>query len=463
MMFRRHIKEELSGYLDGQLTQQQRKKVEAHLKECDACAKELERLKMLSAQLNMWKAPALDESFDSSVKAEIVRRELERGQVKMKKRTLAIMIPSGVLAGILLLVCLNVAVKRGMPDKLAQVTGVTTDEISDQYTPGFTTKATRHYEPYYRQEYMTTTASTANQKSVSSINGRKDDKYYAVSNEQCKVSQDYSGGSSRGSSGQAFTSKVYAPALPAAQEKVCEPAQGTVIVIQPSLPATGVGEYIIRTGVVKLEVEDGKETYGAASRICQELGGYMAASSFYEDKEGRQAGTLTMRIPKDKFTAALDRLSVLGKVENISTGSQDVSQEYSNLKAKLDAEMIVYNKVLEALQKRQNTIPEAMRLESELTPILRQVEYLKNRIEALNNAVSFTTVTVNFHESAVSVKALNDSKHFIQDSMVAAGIKSVKFVAAALPVAILGAVLLIIAVITVMVIRFLFIRLSKRE
>jgi hypothetical protein len=433
MMFRRHVKNKLSPYLDGQLTQQQRLKVEEHLKACDACSKELQRLKMLSAQLNIWKAPSLDESFDRSVRGEIVRRELERGQVKMKKRTLAIMIPSGVLAGILLLVCLNVAVKRGITGKLAQVTGVATDEIGGQYNPA--------YVPTDR------VLKSLPEKS------HKDYKYYADGDLEY----------ARTANASSLNVNGNVPSSAPVQEREIEPSQGTVIVIQPSMPATGVGEYIIRTGVVQLEVEDGKETYNAASRICKELGGYLAASNFYKDKEGRQAGTITMRIPRDKFTDALDRLSALGKVEDIATDSQDVSQEYSSLKAKLDAEMVVYNKVLAALQKRQNTIPEAMNLESELTPILRQVEYLKNQIDTLNNAVSFTTVKVNFHESGVSVKALKESKHFIQDSMVTAGIKTVKFLAAALPVAILAVVLLIISVITIIIIKYLIARLFKRE
>jgi hypothetical protein len=161
------------------------------------------------------------------------------------------------------------------------------------------------------------------------------------------------------------------PSYPAPQ-----PGEGPVIVIQPTLPATGQGDMIIRTATVALEVENGKDTYNKASQICQDLGGYLASSNFYKDQEGREAGTITMRIPKDKFTVALDRLGALGKVENIGSNSQDVRQQYSNLKAQLDAAMVVYNKMVEALQKRQVTIPEAIRLESELTPVLRKIENL---------------------------------------------------------------------------------------
>lgn len=242
-----------------------------------------------------------------------------------------------------------------------------------------------------------------------------------------------------------------------------QPGTPSVIVIQPVLPATGEGEKIIRTAQVRLEVEDGKQTYTKASEICQELGGYLAASSFYKDAEGREAGTITMRIPKDKFLTALDKLSALGKVEKMDSNSQDVSQEYTNLKTQLDISMVVYNKMLEALQKRQVTIPEAIRMESELTPVLRKIEDLKNRIERLNNAISFTTVNLNFHEPKVSLKVLNENKSYIKQSLITAQINAVKFFVNVLPFMAVAIVSFVIILAIALLLKNWVIRLFKNE
>jgi len=459
-MFKRHFIDELSAYLDDQLSKKERQRLEKHLASCKHCRQELERLSNLSTQLKLWNAPGLDSSFDSSVKEKIVRWELEGGQIKMKRRNWAIVVPSGILAGILVFMFLSVALKQGFQGRLRQ----SADEIGEKYSPGYT--ATKqdlsqayskidNYEPHYLTSPRTRdTVANARTREVQStgvarieVAKRAQEEEYFYDNKPGQESKGYDEYSlARGGEGPVESA-----------------GQGTVIVIQPVIPATGQGDMIIRTGVIKLEVEDGKETYSAASKICQELGGYLASSRFYKDREGNQAGTITMRIPKDKFTAALDRLGALGKVENISTDSQDVSREYANLKSQLDAAMVVYKKVLDALEKRQNTIPEAIRLESELTPILRRVENLKDQIEYLNNAVSFTTVTVDFHESVFSVKALRDSKRFIQESAITAGIKTIKFLAGALPIAILGAVLVIIAAVVIMIIKLWVLRLFKRE
>ncbi|TAN62123.1 DUF4349 domain-containing protein, partial [bacterium] len=205
--------------------------------------------------------------------------------------------------------------------------------------------------------------------------------------------------------------------------------QDSVIIIQPLLPATGTGEMIIRTAGLRLEVENGKETYKKISEICQELGGYLAESNFFRDEQGRESGRVTLRVPKDKFLTALEKLDTLGKVKDSNTASQDVSQDYANLKSQLDAAKIVYDKMLEALKKRQNTIPEAIKLESELTPVLRRIDVLKNQIERLNNLTSFTTITVNFYESEVSAKVLEDTKQLIKKEMLAAKIRATRWFA----------------------------------
>jgi hypothetical protein len=78
-------------------------------------------------------------------------------------------------------------------------------------------------------------------------------------------------------------------------------------------------------------------------------------------------------------------------------------------------------------------------------------------MENLNNAVSFTTITVDFHEPRVSTKTLKESKRFIQESLISSTVNAVKFLAAAIPILILvvvcGAVLTGLALLVYWVIR----------
>lgn len=431
-MFRSHVLKELSAYLDDQLSKKMKDKVEKHLADCKNCREELSRLKQISEQIKAWQTPDLGDDFDARVRHQIVLGELEKGEVKMNKKLTSVWIPSSALVVVLLMAIIvgQHYVKRGFQGRLKSAAS----DMGEQFDPGVysqnVTFSRGQYEPYY-------------QESDSRIR------------DEIRVAQKTGSETLSGWSQGVGNVPGQIPSG--------EAGEGSVIVVSPVLPATAQGEKVIRNAKIMLEVADGRDAYNKASQICQELGGYLSSSKFYKDNEGREAGTIIMRIPKDKFALAQDKLSTLGKVEDITTESTDVTLEYNNLKTQLDTAMIVYDKMLEALKKRQVTIPEAMRLESELTPIRSRIENLKNRIEQLDNSISFTTLTLGFHEPKVSEKTLRESSNIIKESMITARINTIKFLAGAIPGAIVTVVLAIIGLVVFLLVKPLIVRFFKKE
>lgn len=464
---------ELGGYLDNQLPEKRKAEIEDHLKHCVFCIQESEKLKALSQRLKSWPAPVLDASFDSSVRSKIVALELAKETDKMKSKTLSILIPSGALVGIMIvsLLSLNVYMKSGIQGKLKSGYA----DIGNQY------------EPYYAEsEYHNRQgAKNAVDQDKRSENMRHNGERKSPQpvKESIDYSISYSDGGGKTRSGGAYSdqkrlelAKQDSSASISFERMPAETVQSNtrvdninhlaedsrVIVIQPVLPATGVGDMIIRTAELTLEVENGKQAHKKIADICREFEGYQAESSFSRDSQGRESGRVTLRIPKDKFLLALEKLSELGKVKANNTNSQDVSQDYANLKAELDAAKVVYDKMLEALQRRQTGIPEAVRLESELTPVLKKIENLKNQVEKLNNLTSFTTISVNFYEAEVSPKVLEETRKLVKESMLAAKINAVRYFAAHLPLVGLAGGVIVTVLVFVVLILIVISHLKKR-
>lgn len=437
---------ELGGYLDNQLSEKRKAEIEEHLKHCVFCIQESEKLKALSQRLKSWQAPVLDASFDSSVRSKIVALELAKETDKMKSKTLSILIPSGALAVILIVsfLSLNVYMKSGMQGKGLYLKS---SDIGEQY------------EPYYSESAAAESRLSRN-KLVFKEGMKKDREISAdrANDKRLELARAYSSASISFERMPAET--VQSNTRVDNINPLAEDSR--VIVIQPVLPATGVGDMIIRTAELTLEVEDGKETYRKIADICREFEGYQAESSFSRDNQGRESGRVTLRIPKDKFLLALEKLSELGKVKANNTNSQDVSQDYVNLKAELDAAKVVYDKMLETLQKRQTGIPEAVRLESELTPVLKKIENLKNQVEKLNNLTSFTTISVNFYEAEVSPKVLEETRKLVKENMLAAKINAVRYFATHLPLVGLAGGVTIAVLVFVVLILIVISRLKKR-
>lgn len=112
-MNKNHVFDDLSSYFDNQLSQEEKQRVEEHLKECRLCAQEFSHLKALSEKLKDWQAPDLGPFFEQAVKERISTQGKERGGVKMKKRTLTVLVPSGVLVGILTFVVAGALIRGG--------------------------------------------------------------------------------------------------------------------------------------------------------------------------------------------------------------------------------------------------------------------------------------------------------------------------------------------------------------
>jgi len=457
-MFRLHVLKDLSSYTDNELSERKKQKVENHLQQCKTCSQELARLKLLSEKLKTWQVAGLDSNFEGSVSSGIVQEELEKEEVKMKNKTWTILIPSGVIAGILVFLFVGQTyLKRNMQGRLR----IATDEIGEQYSPN-----KEQYEADYLSSQiskdMLISRAVGHEKTSGAVYGGAVvyDKISEATGHDLKTFDGQLSPSARRFNESPSVSESKAGNLEAYS------GEGSVIVIQPSLPAIGEGDKIIRYADVWLEVKDGADTYTRAGEICVKYGGYIYHSDFRKDPEGREAGSITMRIPKEKYAAVLDELRRLGTVENVNTSSQDVSQQYVSLKAELEAAMKVYEKALEALKKRQPTVSDAVRMESELTPILKRVENLKNQLDKLENSVNFATVNIYFHEPKVSLKVLKETKKDIQQSMITARINAVKLFAKiikAIPNIIVFVVWAAIIIAALFLLKYWIVRLSKRE
>ena len=65
----KHVGELLSGYIDGELTQQQQQRVRVHCDSCTACAQKLEQLEKLRQEVRRSRLSPLSEDIWREVRA----------------------------------------------------------------------------------------------------------------------------------------------------------------------------------------------------------------------------------------------------------------------------------------------------------------------------------------------------------------------------------------------------------
>ena len=197
-----------------------------------------------------------------------------------------------------------------------------------------------------------------------------------------------------------------APAPPAV---VPRPVEKEVVVerelVEAPAPARGyeeelapIGErMIIRTANLALKVEDTEQALARIKSIATALGGYVADSNLWRAEE-KLRGTVTIRVPAESFDAAMEQIKGIAiEVERESISGRDVTEEYTDLDARLRNLEATEKELLELLtevREKTRKAEDVLAVHRELTNIRGQIEQVKGRMQYLERMTALATITV---------------------------------------------------------------------
>jgi hypothetical protein len=161
---------------------------------------------------------------------------------------------------------------------------------------------------------------------------------------------------------------------------------------------------VISDAQLEVEVEKGKfqTVFDQAMMIAKRYGGYLLSATAYASGEENslKSGTVAVRVPASSFTEALSDASKLGTLKSESLSTQDVTEEYVDLEARIrNSEANVEH--LFALLDLAKTIDEIVHVRSIITSAQEELETLKGRMRYLEEHTSFSTISVTIYEAGV--------------------------------------------------------------
>ncbi len=157
---------------------------------------------------------------------------------------------------------------------------------------------------------------------------------------------------------------------------------------------------VIKNAYIELEIVTGEfeETLSKLTNLAEQNGGFISNSQSYSDAEGNMtSGNITLRIPSDKYTSALERVKDMGTVKSTSSSGQDVTQEYTDLESRL-RNYEAQEEVLLDLMAQSKRVTDTLEVQRELSIVQEQIEIIKGRMQYLDDLISFSTIDVFFHE-----------------------------------------------------------------
>jgi len=172
-----------------------------------------------------------------------------------------------------------------------------------------------------------------------------------------------------------------------------------VTYVQGAEPKTAPQErVVIYNAQVSLETTDIQGCLQKIRGLAEGYGGYVASSS--RSSYGIQSrAEMGIRVPKDKFHAAIQQIEAYGKVLDESTTSEDVTQQYIDVKARL-SNMLKQEERLREILAMATTVDEVLRVENELTRIRGEIDSLQGQINYLEGNAEMSLIQVLLTEPA---------------------------------------------------------------
>ncbi len=207
---------------------------------------------------------------------------------------------------------------------------------------------------------------------------------------------------------------------------------------------------VMRDGSLSLRVKNVDETVSKVAGIAASLGGDIADSHLTRSDAGTKSGTVTVKVPVDRFEEALAKLKETAVVvlsENVS--GTDVTAQYIDISAHI-ANKKVAEASLQSLLERAEKISDVIEITNTLAGVRAEIESLEGQLRYLNaqtdkaSITLFLTedVTVTADQSFRPLQAVKESLVLLIDLFGDLTQGLIKFVIVGIPVLLIdGAIL----------------------
>jgi hypothetical protein len=159
------------------------------------------------------------------------------------------------------------------------------------------------------------------------------------------------------------------------------------------------GQMIVLNAEYQLQVKDANAAMRDLQNLATGAGGYVIDAALNKGSDGSWAGRLTLRIPAGAYTGAIDRVRQAGEVKHERQWSQDVTDQYTDLEARVRIQQEYETKLTELAAKAE-TFEDWLKLTQQINETRAQIERMQGTLKQLGNQVQYSTVNVTLTQPA---------------------------------------------------------------
>jgi hypothetical protein len=161
--------------------------------------------------------------------------------------------------------------------------------------------------------------------------------------------------------------------------------------------APAIARKIIYDAQIDLVVDSVDPVAKKVTRLVQETGGFIAEQNVSGSPGSLRSMHWRIRVPVDSFESLVDSILPLGELERNNRTSQDVTEQYYDIEARIKNKK-VEEQTISKLLERTGKLEDVLKVEMELSRVRGEIEQFEGKIRVLENLSSLATLTLNVRE-----------------------------------------------------------------
>jgi hypothetical protein len=172
-------------------------------------------------------------------------------------------------------------------------------------------------------------------------------------------------------------------------------------VLDEKLPDVKDQRMIIRTGSLSIEVDKFDDAENKINDVVKKYSGFIANSKSTVNSSGNKSGTITVKVPADKYDALIAEVTKIGKVMSQNIQANDVTEEYVDLESRLKTQKELEQRLIKLLNEKASKLSDVIEVEEKLASVRQKIESFEGKMKLLKSQSDLSTLTISVYEPSM--------------------------------------------------------------
>ncbi|OLD88242.1 MAG: hypothetical protein AUG81_07155 [Verrucomicrobia bacterium 13_1_20CM_4_54_11] len=155
---------------------------------------------------------------------------------------------------------------------------------------------------------------------------------------------------------------------------------------------------LIRNAIVELEILSFDNAVQKITAVANEEHGYIATTDSEKQANGKLRGQVVVKVLPENLDLFLQKIRSLGELKKQTLGTEDVTKAYFDTDARLKNAHVMEQRLIDMLKTKTGKVSDLLQVEKELGRVREEIEKMQGELKYWDSQVQFATVTISLAE-----------------------------------------------------------------